>query len=293
LKSDQLSIFEGSTNPLEQQLGKTFFDELPTEPGVYLMYGRSGRLLYAGKAKNLRNRLFSYRRVKSDNSSRKVRRLVRMTTEIEVMLCETEEAALLKENALIRTHKPEFNHAKKSPETYYFLTLRPSEDHLHFRLAMQLPENEMLPYTYGAFKGHRTIRKGTGALLRQLYLLEHDVSSAFDFPTVLTNKLTLLAYELPTNSGDTLEKDFQTALGEFLGGKSLDFLSQLISHVKRRELFGEYIGRLILKDCELLKRLHDHCLNRNYTLQQKLNLSEPLIPQQKLDDYLIRAAFAS
>lgn len=122
MKSDQLTFFEGSTNPLEQLLGKAFFDELPTGPGVYLMYGRSGRLLYVGKAKNLRNRLFTYRRVKSDNSSRKVRRLVRMTTEIEIMRTDSEEAALLKENALIRSHKPEFNHAKKSPKTYYFLT---------------------------------------------------------------------------------------------------------------------------------------------------------------------------
>jgi len=215
-----------------------------------------------------------------------------MTKEIEIMQTETEEAALLKENALIRNQKPEFNHAKKSPETYYFLTLKPSQKHSHFRLAMQLPENEMLDFTYGAFKGHRTIRKGTGALLRQLYLLEHDVNSAFDFPTVLTNKLTPLAYDLPINSKYTLENQFQTALRKFLEGQSLDFIIQLISHVKRRELFGEYVGRLILKDCESLKQFYDHCLNRNYQLKQKLNLTKPLIPQKKLDDYLIRAAFS-
>jgi hypothetical protein len=253
------------------------------------MYGRSG----VGKAKNLRSRLFTYRRVNSDNSSRKVRRLVRMTTEIEVTLCEIEEVALLKENALIRTHKPEFNHANKSPETYYFLTLKPTKEHYEFRLAMQLPEkDEMLDFTYGAFKGHRTIRKGTGALLRHLYLLEYNISTPFDFPTVLTNKLTPLAYKLPVNSKGTLENNFQTALREFLVGQSLDFITQLISHVKRRELFEEYIGRLILKDCESLKQFYDHCLNRNYQLKQKLNLTKPLIPQKKLDDYLIRAAFS-
>ncbi len=169
---EQMQLFE-TTNPLEDRLGKPFFDELPTGPGVYLMYGHSGRLLYVGKAKNLRSRLFTYRLVKSSNSSRKVRRMVCMTREIEIMQTETEQAALLKENALIRTHKPEFNHAKKSPETYYYISLKPTANYVDFRLTMQLPEeDEMWGFTHGAFKGHRTIRKGTGTLLRQLYLLE-------------------------------------------------------------------------------------------------------------------------
>jgi hypothetical protein len=293
LKAEQSALFTPAGNPLEERLGTSFFEELPKTPGVYLMYGCSGRLLYVGKAKNLRSRLFTYRRVTSDNSSRKVRRLVRMAADIELRLCETEEAALLKENELIRSLKPEFNRAKKSPETYYFLTLKPLGSRLLFRLGMQLPEEKHLrAHTYGAFKGHRIIRKGTGAMLRQLYLLEHEVETPFEFPTMLMNKLTPLAYELPINSGKALENDFKSALKKFLAGRSPDFISQLVACIKKRDLFEEYIGRLILKDCESLKQLYDGCLHRNYTLKQKLDLAEPLIPQDKLDDYLIRAAFS-
>lgn len=286
-----LRLFD-SPNPLEDRLSKPFFDALPTEPGVYLMYGRAGRLLYVGKAKNLRNRLFTYRRVRHENSSRKTRRLVRMTHKIELQLCESEEAALLKENSLIREHRPEFNRAKKSPETYYFLTLRPGKEACYFQLAMRRPEKEDdLPYTYGAFKGHRTVRKGTGALLRQLYLLEHEVATPFDFPSVLTNKLTPLQCNLPFSGNLLSSETVQASLCDLLSGRSLHFLELLIGTVTARKLMEAYIGRLILKDCESIRRLYDHCLQRNYKLKKELGLSECLIPQQKLDDYLVRAAF--
>lgn len=286
-----LRLFE-TTNPLEERIGKAFFDELPKQPGVYLMYGSAGRLLYVGKAKNLRNRLFTYRRVNHENSLPKTRRLVRMTHVIEIRLCETEEAALLKENALIRKHKPEFNHTRKLPETYYYLTVRPEENAYHFRLGMQKPdEEEELGYTYGAFKGHRTIRKGTGALLRQLYLLEHEVQTPFDFPTVLTKKLTPLQYDL--NYGGKLlgSEDLQLKLQELLSGQSLRFLDQLIQTVLKRQLLDQYVGRLILKDCESIRRFYDHCLHRSFELKKQLGLEATLISQNRLDDYLIKYAF--
>ncbi len=292
--TEQPSLFEARGNPLEERVGKAFFDDLPTKPGVYLMYGRAGRLLYVGKAKNLRSRLFTYRRIKSGKGSRKTRRMVRMTHHIEINICESEEVALLKENALIREHRPEFNYAKKSPETYYFLTLQPSECKFHFRLGMKQPEDaDQLEYTYGAFKGHRTIRKGTGALLRQLYLLEHQVQTPFDFPSVLTNKLTPLKYDMPF-TGDLLgSQKLQESLNNLLSGQSLRFLEFLIGTVSERKLMDEYVGRLILKDCESIRRLYDRCLQRNYKLKETLNLSERIISQEKLDDYLIQAAFAN
>jgi len=203
--------------------------------------------------------------------------MVCMTSEIGIIQCEREEAALLKENALIRTHKPEFNHAKKSPETYYFLSLTPTAEYFDFRLAMPLPnEDEMLDFTYGAFKGNRTIRKGTGVLLRQLFLLEHDIQTPFDFPTVLTNKLTPLAYRLPFGNGIIKDSSLQKLLHEFLEGQSLSFIHQLVGSVTEHGLFGEYVSKLILKDWEALKRFYDHCLHRTTQRQYSLRAIECL-----------------
>lgn len=52
-------------------MGKAFFEQLPRKPGVYKIFGRSEELLYVGKAKDLRNRLLTYRRAKMGTISRK------------------------------------------------------------------------------------------------------------------------------------------------------------------------------------------------------------------------------
>ena len=189
----QQRLFE-HYNPIENRLGKSFFEELPRKPGVYKMYSGSGGLLYVGKAKDLRNRLLTYRRAKMGTTLRKKIRLIRMTHNINIHICESEREALLLENELIRKHQPEFNHAKKRPETYYFIGLNREEKSLRFSLKMYQPK---MDYIYGAFKGHRLVRKSMGGIIRMLYILEHDVASAFDLPSILTQKLTPMQYDLP------------------------------------------------------------------------------------------------
>ena len=290
----QLQLFEKSQNPLEERLGKCFFDELPKKPGVYLMYGRSGRLLYVGKAKNLRNRVFTYRRVTSKHRSRKTKRLVWMTHRIELCICKNEEAALLKENNLIRKHRPEFNRAKKSPETYYFLSLVPVPDQQHwaFQLGMHQPEESLYSgHIYGAFKGHRTVRSGAGALLRLLYTVEYDVQTPFDYPGTLTQKLTPLKHTLKAKQCVTLSDQFISAVASYLSGSSINLFELLVNILTDRDLLNQPAGRLILRDMELLRRFYEYCTKRNHKLIDLLSLPQKPIPQHKLDDYLIQAAF--
>jgi len=288
----QLQLFEQTRNPLQKRLGKKFFDALPKEPGVYLMYDRSGRLLYVGKAKNLRRRLFAYRRISSLDRSKKSRRLVCNTHGIEIRILDSEEAALLEENRLIRLHRPEFNRAKKSPETYYFLSMAPEENGWQFRLGMSKPQDPVFSgHTYGAFKGHRTVRSGAGALLRLLYMLEYEVQNPFDFPGILTQKLTPLQYRLPASEGVTLSKPFRKSVHQCLSGSSLSLFYLIVKIITERDLLNRPIGRLLLNDIELLKTFYDRCSERNSKLIKTLSLPGKLIPQHKLDDYLIQAAF--
>lgn len=88
--SEQQRLFE-HYNPIENRVGKLFFEELSTKPGVYKIYGRSEDLLYVGKAKNLRNRLFSYRRAKMGTTPRKTIRLIWMTQKINIEVCKSEK----------------------------------------------------------------------------------------------------------------------------------------------------------------------------------------------------------
>lgn len=286
--SDQQRLFD-HYNPIEERMGQSFFEQLPRKPGIYRMYGSREQLLYVGKAKNLRDRLFTYRRAKMGKTRRKTVRLIRMTHHIEIEITSNEKEALLLENKLIREHQPEFNHAKKQPETYYFIGLDKKENALSFRLQMQVPD---YPFTFGAFKGHRIIRKSLGGLIRIIYLLEHDVNSVFDLPSVLTRKLTPMQYELPVMWNDKLMKSTWTPITDYFKGKNVELIDVILEECKSRGLLESFAGSMILDDLEAMKWFYERCSHRNYQIKEQLQLEDPLIPQHKLDDYLIEWAFS-
>jgi excinuclease ABC subunit C len=93
----------------DQKFGVERLRELPREPGVYLFRDAEGRVLYVGKAKDLRRRLAGYRNASRRKAHRKMRALVREAASLEVRPSACEKQALLLENELIRTLRPPFN----------------------------------------------------------------------------------------------------------------------------------------------------------------------------------------
>jgi len=99
---------------------KVFAPSIPTDPGIYQYMDAEGKILYVGKAKNLRNRLASYFGEKKYQLA-KTKVLVRHAHHIEFMIVETEHDALLLENTLIKKHQPRYNvmlKDEKSPLIY-------------------------------------------------------------------------------------------------------------------------------------------------------------------------------
>ncbi|WJH37168.1 GIY-YIG nuclease family protein [Paenibacillus sp. CC-CFT747] len=94
----------------------------PESPGCYLMKSSDGRIIYVGKAKNLRNRLRSYFR--GNLPKKRTRQLVAEIADIEVVLVNNESESLLLENNLIKQYKPYYNRAlKKDNSGYAYLKL--------------------------------------------------------------------------------------------------------------------------------------------------------------------------
>lgn len=93
---------------------------LPRTPGVYLFRGRAGRVLYVGKATNLRSRVRSYF---SGDERRKVSQLLRETQAIDHVLCPGMLEASVLEVRLIHRHQPPFNRRSKSWNRYAYLKL--------------------------------------------------------------------------------------------------------------------------------------------------------------------------
>src|SRR5262245_31304115 len=110
--------------PLVQRLGRKFFRKIPSHAGVYKMRDAQDNILYIGKAKNLRQRLRSYRVANPERLGRRHLRLLQQVTRIEFELCPNETVALKHEARLIRELKPKFNRAGVWQGKPQFLTWR-------------------------------------------------------------------------------------------------------------------------------------------------------------------------
>ncbi|MCK8524178.1 excinuclease ABC subunit UvrC [Aquimarina sp. D1M17] len=95
---------------------------LPTSPGVYQYYDKDDKLLYVGKAKNLKKRVTSYFTKSHDNYKTKV--LVKKINSIKHIVVETETDALLLENNLIKKYQPRFNIMLKDDKTYPWICIK-------------------------------------------------------------------------------------------------------------------------------------------------------------------------
>lgn len=89
---------------------------LPDSPGIYQYLNTEGTIIYVGKAKNLKRRVYSY--FSKDHQSAKTRILVSKICDIRYIVVKTEEDALLLENNLIKKYKPRYNVLLKDDKTY-------------------------------------------------------------------------------------------------------------------------------------------------------------------------------
>ena len=105
------------TTPLNIQL-----QTLPDSPGVYQYYDKNGRILYVGKAKNLKKRVTSY--FNKSHDSHRIGVMVKKIHDIKHIVVSSETDALLLENNLIKKHQPRFNVMLKDDKTYPWICIK-------------------------------------------------------------------------------------------------------------------------------------------------------------------------
>jgi excinuclease ABC subunit C len=116
--SREYNIFEAMETPSINVQIQT----LPEGPGVYQYYDKNGRILYVGKAKNLKKRVGSYFTKKHD--SHRIGVMVKKIHDIRHIVVQSETDALLLENNLIKKHQPRFNVMLKDDKTYPWICIK-------------------------------------------------------------------------------------------------------------------------------------------------------------------------
>jgi len=108
----------------------------PRHPGVYLMKDAEGRIIYIGKAKDIRARVRSY--FGGTDGRRMIPFLVSRIEEMEFILTETEKEALILENNLIKKHRPRYNVNLRDDKNFYSLRLDTAHDFPRFQLVRRI-----------------------------------------------------------------------------------------------------------------------------------------------------------
>lgn len=270
-----LDLFEPAAITQKERVNNAMGGELPPhDPGVYTMYDRHDQVMYVGKAKDLQQRVTSYRYSKSKKIQRMIAHLERISYEV----CNSETDAILLENLLIRSLRPPFNHANKKPETYYYISTALRSNSREFRLSMRVLDD--YPNVYGCFKGHLKTRKGLGALLKLLYVFNRPIRSATYLPSQLLNRITPQKFHLQ------LKPKIGVLVDQFLKGSSNFLTDELEEHILSIKFKDRFTENYFDNELELLRMFYTLGPERNFRMKKELGLESVLIDQDEIDDLL-------
>jgi len=153
---------------------KNYIRSLTNKPGIYQMCDSTGKVLYVGKALNLKKRVASYFR--TTNIAPKTRALVTQIAAIEVIVTHTEDEALILENNLIKKLKPRYNILLRDDKSYPYIYL--SSDHDFPRLSFYRGAKKEPGRYFGPFPSGGAVRESLN-LMQKLFPVRQCEESFF------------------------------------------------------------------------------------------------------------------
>lgn len=136
---------------------------LPTSPGVYLFKDDRGRIVYIGKAKNLRNRVRTYFQ-SSERLDQKTQRLIAQVVEVETVVTANEVESLILEANLIHEHKPRYNVMLKDDKHFPYIKVTTNEPFPRVLVVRRL-EKDGATY-FGPYTSSKSMRRTLGLVTR-------------------------------------------------------------------------------------------------------------------------------
>ncbi|MGD8418692.1 MAG: excinuclease ABC subunit UvrC [Pseudomonadales bacterium] len=206
---------------------ETYLKTLPRKPGVYRMLDAAERVLYVGKARNLRSRVSSYFRASGLTS--KTMALVSRIADIRITVTNSETEALLLEQSLIKEERPPYNVVLRDDKSYPFIYLT---DHADFpRLTFHRGAKRRTGRYFGPFPSASAVRDSLN-ILQKLFRLRHCEDTFFK-----NRSRPCLQYQIERCSGPCVDlidpvdyqEDVELAV-MFLEGKS----NAVLEHFKQR-----------------------------------------------------------
>jgi excinuclease ABC subunit C len=228
---------------------ETIFRHLPHNPGVYQFLDDKNKIIYIGKAKNLKKRVNSYF-AKINSISGKVQMLVRKIADIKFIVVDSEQDALLLENNLIKKYQPHYNVALKDDKTFPWICFKNEPFPRIFPTRNVIRDGSIYFGPYANVRLMHTLLD----LIRQLYPLR-NCNLKLTEKNILAGKFKVcLEYHLgnckgPCEGLQTLE-DYNLSIQlskEIIRGNINTVARQL------KELMLEYAGKMEFEKAHLVK----------------------------------------
>ncbi|WP_394200689.1 excinuclease ABC subunit UvrC [Marinagarivorans algicola] len=140
---------------------KAFLKNLTTAPGVYQMFDVTGKILYVGKAKNLKNRVSSYFH-KAEGLTPKTQALVKRIANIEITVAPSEAEALVLEQNLIKAQRPPYNILMRDDKSYPYIFLSDTDEYP--RIGVHRGAKKRKGKYYGPFPNASAVRESLSFL---------------------------------------------------------------------------------------------------------------------------------
>lgn len=140
---------------------------LPQQPGVYLHKDKTGKVIYVGKAKALRNRVSNYFQP-PESLNAKTRQLVSHIDDFDIIVTDSEFEALVLENSMIKKYKPKYNILLKDDKGYPYIRLDTSADYPAFTVVSK-PAHDGARY-FGPYPGRVAARRAIDTISEALHL---------------------------------------------------------------------------------------------------------------------------
>ncbi len=222
---------------------------LPHGPGVYLMKDRLGRVIYVGKAKDLKRRVSSYFQPSRDMVQHpKIRALVRMIQDFEVLEVKSEPEALLLEGRLIKEYRPKYNTDFTDDKRFLLVRVDESLDIPRFGL-VRFKKDDRARY-FGPFAHSGHLRK-TLALMRRTFGVILGDATPQRLPDGRYRLYDDVRQEIYGHANEVSIDDYRARVGpacQFLEGKSREWLEELRAEMTRAAGAQEFEKAADLRD---------------------------------------------
>jgi excinuclease ABC subunit C len=224
---------------------KEFLKQLPSSPGVYRMIGKTGDILYVGKAKNLKKRVMAY--TKPERIPARIQRMVGHTTHLEVVTTHTEVEALLLEANLIKKLLPRYNILLKDDKSFPYILI--TADHPWAQIVKHRGARNRKGEYFGPFASAGAVHQ-TLAQLQRAFLLRSCSDSVF-----ASRARPCLLHQIKRCSAPCVDRvthaDYDQLVGEardFLSGRSQQVQKALVQQMEAASQSLEFERAAMFRD---------------------------------------------